>query len=294
MNHPHHNNSVSRLILVLLFGAIAGGLALAPAQASEQIENPNAPVKSELREHGQGALPAQPRQVPGPLAAQPGQVNLGAQPGQVKKEEAEEDNVYRHTTLVASISDTVFHDNPRATDPESVARRADHIEITARTFEWVNTIIILFAIVLPVARIVPKVLRKRSQNLRHDLEQAQKTTADANARLGAVEAQLARLDEEIAKIRAHVEEESKQDEARIKASIEEESARIVASAEQEIAAAAAHAQRGLKAFAADLAIEQAAKQLILTPETDRELIAEFVASATSDGNGSTGRTGGRS
>jgi F-type H+-transporting ATPase subunit b len=100
-----------------------------------------------------------------------------------------------------------------------------------------------------------------------------------------VEAQLARLDDEIAKIRANVEEESKQDEARIKASIEEERARIVASAEQEITAAAAHAQRGLRHFAADLAIESAARQLILTPETDRALIDEFVSDTTGAGKG---------
>ena len=48
-------------------------------------------------------------------------------------------------------------------------------------------------------------------------------------------------------------------EARIKATLEEESARIVAAAEQEIGVAAAQAKRGLRNFAADLAIEQAAK-----------------------------------
>ncbi len=111
-----------------------------------------------------------------------------------------------------------------------------------------------------------------------------------------MEAQLSRLDEEIAKIRAQVEAESRQDEARIKAAIEEESARIVAAAEQEISVAAAQAKRGLRHFAADLAIEQAARQLVLTPETDRALIAEFVSEATQGGsangmtgNGSSGR-----
>jgi len=99
------------------------------------------------------------------------------------------------------------------------------------------------------------------------------------------EAQRAALDEEIAKIRAQVEEESKNDEQRIKASIGEESARIVAAAEQEITVAAAQARRGLRHFAADLAIEQAAKQLVLTPETDRALISEFVREATTGVNG---------
>jgi F-type H+-transporting ATPase subunit b len=41
-------------------------------------------------------------------------------------------------------------------------------------------------------------------------------------------------------------------------------------------AAAALARRELRHFAADLAIEEAAKQLAITPETDRALIAEFL------------------
>ena len=138
---------------------------------------------------------------------------------------------------------------------------------------------------IPLAKFLPKVMRKRSVTLSHNLETARKTTADANARLSAVEAQLSRLDDEIAKIRAQVEEESKQDEVRIKATIEEERARIVPAAEQEISAAAAQAQRSLRHFAADLAIERAVRQLVLTPETDRALIAEFVSEAQNGANG---------
>jgi F-type H+-transporting ATPase subunit b len=205
---------------------------------------------------------------------------IPSQPGNVKNEEEEEHNVYRHTALVMSISDAIFHDDKNATDPEKVHLREKHIEKTARSFEWINAIIIWLCIIVPLAKFLPKVLRKRSQTLSSNLEHARKATADANARLSAVEAQLSRLDEEIAKIRTQVEEDSKQDEVRIKASIGEESARIVASAEQEITQAAAQAQRGLKAFAADLAIEQAAKQLTLTPEADSALIAQFIREAS--------------
>jgi F-type H+-transporting ATPase subunit b len=157
------------------------------------------------------------------------------------------------------------------------------VETTARLFEFFNFAIIALAIVIPLVRIMPKVIRKRSETLRHDLDSARKLTEDANARLSAVEAKLAKLDEEIAGIRAHVEEEGKNDEVRIKATIEEESGRIVAAAEQEIAVAAAQAKRGLRNFAADLAIEQAAKQLVLTAESDRAFIAEFVGDVTKGG-----------
>ena len=58
---------------------------------------------------------------------------------------------------------------------------------------------------------------------------------------------------------------------------------MVSAAEQEIVSAAAQARRGLQRFAADLAIEQGTKQLVLTPETDRALIAEFIKSADKGG-----------
>jgi hypothetical protein len=47
--------------------------------------------------------------------------------------------------------------------------------------------------------------------------------------------------------------------------------------------AAAQAKRGLRHFAADLAIDQASKQLVLTPQTDQALIAEFLSDVNLQG-----------
>ena len=152
------------------------------------------------------------------------------------------------------------------------------VETAATIFEFTNFLLIVLLVGIPIARILPKIFRKRSETLVYNLKTAREATADANARLSAVEAKLAGLDDEIKKFRIQVEQESKEDEARIKASLAEESARIVESA---------HARRSLRNFAADLAIEQAAKQLVLTPDTDRALIAEFIGgvSANESGNG---------
>jgi F-type H+-transporting ATPase subunit b len=258
LKHQRSSLFVRLHFLVLLVVAVAGV----------------APVRSFAQEPG-ATLP----ETSAPAAKDQSGPNLQAAPGQVKKEEAEEDNVYRHTKLVGSISDAVFHDDPNATAPEKVELRERHIERTARIFEWINAAIIILAIIIPLGRYLPKLFRQRSLTLSNNLETARKTTADANARLSAVEAQLSRLDDEIAKIRAQVEQESKQDEQRIKATIDEERVRIIAAAEQEISVAAAHARRGLRHFAADLAIEQAVQQLTLTPDADRLLIAEFVRDA---------------
>jgi len=183
-------------------------------------------------------------------------------------DEQKELDVFRHAPIVARIGQKMGLD----------------VETTARIFEALNFIIIILAIVIPIARIVPRMLRDRSEALNRDIKTAREATADANSRLSAVEAQLAGLGAEIEKFRAQIEQESLADEKRIKATLEEESTRIVASAEQEIAQAGAQARRALRSFAADLAIDQAERQMVLTPETDRALIAEFIAGAGKGGS----------
>jgi F-type H+-transporting ATPase subunit b len=161
-------------------------------------------------------------------------------------------------------------------------------ETASGIFQFINFGIIVLLVGIPVIRILPKIFHKRSQTLVANLKTAREATEAANARLSAVEAKLAGLDDEIKKFRAEVERESLEDEARIKAALADESARIVQAAEQELSVAAAQARRGLRNFAADLAIEQAAKQMILTPETDKALIAEFVGQVSRDAAGKGG------
>jgi F-type H+-transporting ATPase subunit b len=156
-------------------------------------------------------------------------------------------------------------------------------ETAARSFEIINFLIVVLGLGIPIVKWLPKYLRKRREKVSSDIESARKVTAEANTRLTAIEAKLSGLDGEIAQIRTQMEEESHQDETRIKSTIGEESARIVATAEQEIGASAAQARRSLRNFAADLAISQASKQLVLTPETDRALIAEFLGDVAGDG-----------
>jgi F-type H+-transporting ATPase subunit b len=186
-----------------------------------------------------------------------------ARPEAAKPEEAakaDPNDVYLHAPVVQAIARMIHLD----------------VETTARIFEGINFAIIVLAVGFLLFRILPKTLRNRTAKVRTNIESARKMTEDAYARLSAIEAKLSGLDSEIAQIRAQVEVESREDEKRIKSAIKEESARIVAAAEQEMEAAAAQARRELRHFAADLAIEEAAKQLAITPETDRELIAEFL------------------
>jgi F-type H+-transporting ATPase subunit b len=180
----------------------------------------------------------------------------------------EQENVFRLEGPVVKWTAKTFHLSP---------------ENAARTFEIINFLIVVLGIGIPLCRFAPKFLRGRREKLRAELESARKVTADASARLSAIEAKLSGLDGEISQIRAQVEAESRQDETRIKSTIQEESARIVASAEQEIDMSVTQARRSLRNFAADLAIGEAAKEMVLTPETDRALIAEFLNGVAGNG-----------
>ncbi len=202
-------------------------------------------------------------------AAAAAQANANNPSPDVSEEKAEEqgDNAFRHSAIIKSAA-RILHLS---------------VETTARSFEIINIAIVVIALGIPLFRFLPRYLHNRAKKLAADIDSARRQAEDANSRLSAIEVKLTHLDEEIAKFRLELEGETKQDEARIQAAMESEKARIVAAAEQEIGAAAAHARRGLRRFAAELAIDRAARQMSITPETDRALIAEFVSDVTKGG-----------
>ena len=245
-------NPVQRIQIssIFLFAVFAATLALVPLRSAAQAPNA-APASS--------------------TAASASNSNSAAAPAPKSEEEQEQELL--HAPVVQSLA-RMLHLN---------------LDTTIFLLLGINFAIIFFAIAIPLGKLMPKIIRKRSQTLSQDLQTARAATADAQSRLSAIEAKLAGLGQEMEKFRAQVEQDSLEDEKRIKAALSEESARIVAAAEQEINVAAAQVRRGLRDFAADLAIDQASKQLALTPETDRALIAEFVAGVTADAPGKGGR-----
>ena len=76
-------------------------------------------------------------------------------------------------------------------------------------------------------------------------------------------------------MRSHAEQDTEKEAQRLKAALAEETKKILASAEQEIAAATLQARQLLQQQAAGLAIEQAARKLVVTAETDRLLVQHF-------------------
>lgn len=231
---------IQKAFRVLILLALTVGLTAACSKLAAQTATPA----------GNAGAAAQSASQPKPEAAQP-----------ERKSQEEQDKAFLIDGAVVKWTAKTFNLSP---------------ELASNIYTYTNFGLLVLLIGVPLFRWLPKFLRARSEKVRTDIESARKVTEDANVRLSAIESKLSGLDGEIDKIRAQVEAESRQDETRIKSTIAEESTRIVAAAEQEISASAAQARRSLRHYAADLAIDQAASQLVLTPQADQALISEFL------------------
>jgi len=174
-------------------------------------------------------------------------------------EERDENEIYKHSASVKKLGSMLGLSTEQA----------------ATVFEVGNFAILALLIGIFLAKSLPKTFRARNSAIQKDLADARTATEEAGIRLSGVEARLAKLDDEIAAMKDKAEKDSALDEQRIKANVEAEKNKILAAAEQEIAAATTHAQRQIQKYAAELAIEQAARKLTISAETDRLLVQNF-------------------
>lgn len=123
---------------------------------------------------------------------------------------------------------------------------------------------------------VPQMFRDRTATIQKGIKEAQAAAAEAAQRLKDIEARLAKLDVEVAEIRASAETEAAAEEARIRQTAEEDRNKVVQAAEAEIASIARNARRELKGYAANLAVDLAAKKIRVDEPTDHALVREFV------------------
>jgi F-type H+-transporting ATPase subunit b len=177
------------------------------------------------------------------------------------------------------------HDQMRHSASVQMMARTLHLkpEQAAKTFEFLNFLILVGALGYGLAKYLPKKFKNRTSGIEKNLVEARNATESANIRLAQVEERLARLDSEIAAIRTQSEEDAKHDEQRIRAAAEEDKQKVIAAAEQEIASATAQAQREIRRFAAEMVIEQATQRLQISADLDRQLIEEFAGKLTPGG-----------
>jgi F-type H+-transporting ATPase subunit b len=187
-----------------------------------------------------------------------------AQSPEANKHEEDENEAYRHSSTVRALG----------------AKLGMNPDQAATAFTAANFVVLALLVGWFLLKTLPKTFRNRNSAIQKHLVDARTATEEAGARLNSVEARLSKLDEQIAAMRAQSEKDAAADEQRIKASVEDEKQKILSAAEQEIAAATAHAQRQIQQYAADLAIDQAARKLVVSAETDRLLVQSFARRLT--------------
>jgi F-type H+-transporting ATPase subunit b len=208
------------------------------------------------------------------IAQQPTPTNSGggrlsspeAQSPEKNKQEVDQNDAYLHSPSVRKLGAMV----------------GLNAEQAATAFTVANFIVLAVLVGWFLLKTLPKTFRDRNTSIQKNLVDARTATEEASARLNSVEERLSKLDEQIAALRAQADKDSALDEQRIKTSIEEDKRKIIAAAEQEIAAATALAQRQIQQYAAELAIDQAARKLVITAETDRLLVQSFARRLTGD------------
>jgi len=151
------------------------------------------------------------------------------------------------------------------------------------SFLVVNFVILAAALAWVTKKALPNGFAPRTAEIQKGIEEARKASAEASARLGEIEGRLAKLDTEIAELRAAAEADFSVEEERIKAAAEQDAKNVIAAAEQEIAAAARTAQRELKSFVAGLAVDLAEKKIKVDDATDQALVRGFAAQLGKDG-----------
>ena len=187
-----------------------------------------------------------------------------------KKEEVRDENdEYRHSAAVRKLGSLIGLDAEQA----------------ATAFTLLNFLILAIAVGYGLLKLLPKTFRARTSRIQKQLVDARTATEEASARLNSVEARLSKLDDQIAAMRTQAEADAQKEAHRIRTSVEDEKTKILAAAEAEIQAATASARRDIQQFAAGLAIEQAARKLVVSAETDRLLVESFARELTGDKGG---------
>jgi F-type H+-transporting ATPase subunit b len=177
-----------------------------------------------------------------------------------KKEEIKDENYeYMHSAAVTKFG-AALGMNPNQ---------------ASTVFTILNFLIFAIAVGYGLLKLLPKTFRARTSTIQKQLVDARSATEEATARLNSVEARLAKLDDQIEGMRTQAKTDAERDALRMKQTADDEKNKIVAAAEAEIATAGAMVRRDLQRYAAELAVEQAARKLIVTTETDRLLVENF-------------------
>jgi F-type H+-transporting ATPase subunit b len=147
-------------------------------------------------------------------------------------------------------------------------------------WKWANFALLAGALGWVIRKNAGPFFQARSLSIRKAMAEADAIRAEAERRSAEVDARLAGLGEEIARLKTEALAEQQAENERFRAQTAAEMVKVQAQAEQEIAAAGKQARLDLKRHSASLALEAAEGKIRarMTPAAQQALIESFTRS----------------
>ena len=156
----------------------------------------------------------------------------------------------------------------------------DHGSPLSIVWKWGNFLLLFGGLAYYLRRPLQEFLQTRARGIEEGLANGKRAQEEAGAKMSAIEARLARLDEEIDGLRQQAARESEEDRSRIVDNSNAEAEKVVAVARREIEGLQRTARMELKAHVARLAVDLAEERLQkdLEPSQNQRIISRFVRS----------------
>ena len=153
-------------------------------------------------------------------------------------------------------------------------------EHATEIFKWINFVIVAAVILWVFGKVLPAKFKANAETIGSAITKATALKAEADKQLAEAEGRLARLEQEVAEFRVHVQKEGAADAERFREMAKLDAEKISLAAKAEIEAAERAARIELKALAAKLAVDGAESLLAkqLTAQAQESLVSGFVAS----------------
>jgi F-type H+-transporting ATPase subunit b len=161
---------------------------------------------------------------------------------------------------------------------EAVTEGEDGLQVWA----WANFALLSAGLIWVFRKNAVPYFAQRAIGIRKSMVEADEARAEAERRISAVEARLAKLPADIQSLKDTATAEARSEHERMRQETAAEIAKIRVNAEQEIASAAKAARAELKRYSASLAIGVAAEKVRarITPATQDALVRGFARNLT--------------
>lgn len=145
-------------------------------------------------------------------------------------------------------------------------------------WKWANFAILAGVLWYLISKHLGPVLTARTAQIQEGLAAGEKAKKEADARAAAVQAQLANLGDDVARLRAEAKQEREREAERLRADAERDIALVQQRAAQEIESAGKLARLDVQSIAAKMAIELAEHKVRarMSPEVEAALLGNFL------------------